>query len=167
MGERRVVTVEAQPLTAHAFAPFGALPLDEGDPEERVALRFEWADPHLNYISHTYDEVEHTGRGARCDRFYRHDTHTQALMPLDGEAILAVAPAGVDFGQPDHLDEIRAFRLRPLDCFVLWRGTWHWGPFPLGRDPVRLLNLQGRRYREDNASVDLPARAGAVVEVIS
>jgi hypothetical protein len=30
---------------------------------------------------------------------------------------------------------------------------------------VRLLNVQGRRYAEDNASIDLPARAGAGVIV--
>ncbi len=66
---------------------------------------------------------------------------------------------------PRDLDTLRAFVLKPLDCFVLHRGTWHWGPFPIERAPVRLLNVQGRRYAEDNASVDLPARAGAVVEV--
>ena len=46
---------------------------------------------------------------------------------------------------------------------MLHQGTWHWGPFPI-RDAssVRLLNVQGRRYAEDNASVDL---SGSVVEV--
>ena len=62
---------------------------------------------------------------------------------------------------------MRAFRLRPLDAFVLHRGTWHWGPFPLGGDPVQLLNVQGRRYAEDNASVDLPARTGSVLDIRS
>ena len=60
----------------------------------------------------------------------------------------------------------RAFSLAPLDCFVLFQGTWHWGPFPLGPEPVKLLNVQGVRYAEDNASVDLPARTGAAIEVV-
>ena len=92
---------------------------------------------------------------------YRHDTHTQALMVMNCDAVVAVAPASLDFSDPADLDEIRAFVLHPLDCLVLHRGTWHWGPFPIGPDPVRLLNVQGRRYAEDNASVDLPGAPAA------
>jgi hypothetical protein len=62
---------------------------------------------------------------------------------------------------------VRAFALSPLEAFVLHQGTWHWGPFPLGPEPVRLLNVQGARYAEDNASVDLPARTGAAIEVVA
>jgi ureidoglycolate hydrolase len=96
---------------------------------------------------------------------YRHDTHTQALMPINCDAIVAVAPAEVDFSDAAHIDTVRAFLLHPLDVFVLHRGTWHWGPFPIGNDPVQLLNVQGRRYAEDNRSVDLSAATNAVVEV--
>jgi hypothetical protein len=48
---------------------------------------------------------------------------------------------------------------------VLHEGTWHWGPFPVGPEPVQLLNVQGRRYADDNDSVDLAERTGAVLEV--
>jgi ureidoglycolate hydrolase len=97
---------------------------------------------------------------------YRHDTHTQTLMPLNVDSVVAVAPAAVDFSAPADLDTVRAFRLRPLDSFALFRGTWHWGPFPVGPEPVRMFNVQGKRYAEDNASVDLPERTGAVIEVL-
>ena len=46
---------------------------------------------------------------------------------------------------------------------VLHRATWHWGPFPLGDEPVRLLNVQGLRYAEDNDSVDIAAVEDVVV----
>jgi hypothetical protein len=62
---------------------------------------------------------------------------------------------------------VRAFRLRPLDRFALHRGTWHWGPFPVGTEPVQMFNVQGKRYAEDNASVDLAERAGTVFEVLT
>jgi ureidoglycolate hydrolase len=161
----RIVRVEAEPLTPEAWAPFGALPVDDTDPTDPVRIEFEWGDPHVNYISHRADEIERSEYGVRCDRMYRHDTHTQTLMPLNCDSVLAVAPAEVDFSDPSHLATIRAFMLRPLDCFVLARGTWHWGPFPTGREPVRLLNLQGRRYAEDNVSVDLTPVTGATVEI--
>ncbi len=41
---------------------------------------------------------------------------------------------------------------------VLHRGTWHWGPFPLGDEPVLLFNVQGLGYAQDNASADLGER---------
>ncbi len=41
---------------------------------------------------------------------------------------------------------MRAFRLEKLDAVVLHRGTWHWGPFPLGDEPVLLFNVQGLGY---------------------
>jgi len=161
-----VLQVVAEPLTAEAWAPFGWLPVDETDPADGAfTLTFEWADPHLNVIAHSPDEVERTERGTLCTRLYRHDTHTQALMVLDVDAVLAVAPAELDLTDPTHLDAIRAFHLHAGDVLVLHRGTWHWGPFPVGSEPVRLLNVQGRRYTEDNAHVDL-GPVGAAVEVV-
>ena len=166
----RVVTRSAQPLTAVAFSPFGWLPVPDTDPADGTdahTLPYAWADPHLNVIAHAFDEVEHTDSGfARCDRMFRHDSHTQALMPLNVDAIVAVAPAGIDFSSGEQLDQIEAFFLHPLDCFVLHQGTWHWGPFPLGSQPVQLLNIQGRGYLADNVSVDLPASVGGSVEVV-
>ena len=93
---------------------------------------------------------------------FRHDTHTQALMALDVPAVIAVAPADVEFDRPDEVESIRAFRLEPLEPLVLHRGTWHWGPFPIEADEVRLFNVQGLRYAEDNRCVDLAAKGLSV-----
>lgn len=156
-------SIEAQPLTAAGWAPFGWLPVadtDAADGDHRLA--FEWSDVHLNVISHAPQEIDRTARGLLCDGLYRHDTHTQALLVLDVAAVIAVAPADVTFADPGDLETVRAFLLRPLDRFVLHRGTWHWGPFPLGDVPVTLYNVQGLRYAEDNAKVDLAGRALAV-----
>ena len=164
----RLVTVEAAPLTEEAWVPFGWLPVPDTDPRDALQhLHFEWADPNLNVIAHGFDEVEHTDDGAVSAVMFRHDTHTQALMPLNVPAVMAVAPAGLDFSVPEHLGQVRAFLLQPLDALVLFQGTWHWGPFPLGHESVQLLNVQGVRYAEDNASVDLASRTGAAVEVVT
>ena len=163
-----MVTLSAEPLAAAAWAPFGWLPVADTDPTDgRRTLDFEWNDPHVNVIAHLPDEVEHTDDGLVCAGLYRHLTHTQVLMPTNCDAIVAVAPPGHDFAAPGGIDAVHAFRVSPLDVFVLARGTWHWGPFPLGDEPVRLLNVQGRRYAEDNEYADLAQLAGAVVEVKS
>lgn len=164
----RTVRIEAVAVGAAAFAPFGWLPVDDTDPADgRDTLAFEWGDPHCNVIAHTHDEIEHTGAGARCARLYRHDTHTQVLMPMNVPAVLAVAPAAVAFSAPADLDAVRAFLLRPGEVVVLHRGTWHWGPYPLGPEPVRLLNVQARGFLADNAHVDLPTAVGATLEVVA
>jgi hypothetical protein len=49
------------------------------------------------------------------------------------------------------------FRLEPLESLVLSLGTWHWGPFPIEAPEVRLFNVQGLRYAEDNRCKDLAA----------
>ena len=169
MAELRMVRLQAEPLTPERWAPFGWVPVADTDPADGSnTLSFEWGDPHLNVIAHTYDEVEHTGGGAVCDRMYRHATHTQALMPLNCDAVVAVAPPGLAFDDESALDQVRAFLVHPQDLFVLNRGTWHWGPFPLDdRQPVRLLNVQGLRYAEDNECALLADALGAVVEVVT
>jgi ureidoglycolate hydrolase len=158
--------VPAAALSHGAWAPFGWLPADDTDPVDRdLVYEFTWGDPHVNVISHTPDEVVRDGDALVCDRFYRHDTHTQVLLPLDVDSVVAVAPAAVPLTSPADLEAVRAFRLRPLDGVALARGTWHWGPFPLGDRPVRLWNVQGKRYAEDNTCADLRARLDTVLRV--
>jgi len=167
MSGASMVSLVADPLTTAAWEPFGWLPVDDTDPGDGAhTLHFEWADPHLNVIAHAADEVTHTEHGLVCEQMYRHDTHTQVLTALNCDAVIAVAPAATGFSEPGDVAKIRAFMLHPLDTLVLYQGTWHWGPFPLGDEPVRLLNVQGRRYVEDNASVDLTSTAGTAVEVV-
>lgn len=154
MAETRCIS--AGRLSAQSWAAFGWLPVEDTDPADgKQTLAFDWGDPHANVISHAPDEIRRTGSRLHCDRLYRHDTHTQALFVINCDAVVAVAPAGVDFSDPAHAQEVRAFALHPLDRFVLHKGTWHWGPFPVGEEPVLLFNVQGLGYRDDNASVDL------------
>jgi ureidoglycolate hydrolase len=158
---KRVVVPE--PLTEEAWEPFGWLPVADTDPRDGShRMFFEWADAHVNLIGHARTEVPEAPCGLRCEMLYRHDTHTQALMPLNVPAVIAVAPADVEFDDGTEAEAIHAFRVEPLDSLVLNRGTWHWGPFPIEGPEVRLFNVQGLRYAEDNRMVDLATRGLAV-----
>ena len=162
-GARRLV---ARPVGAEAWAPFGWVPVPDTDPTDGSnRLEYQWADAHVNVISHAPDEVDRDGEGLRCDQMFRHDTHTQVLLALNGPSVIAVAPADADLSTAAGLDAVRAFRLEKLDAVVLHRGTWHWGPFPLGDEPVLLFNVQGLGYARDNASVDLRAQGVQLVVV--
>jgi hypothetical protein len=155
-----------EPLSEGAWAPFGWLPVADTDPRDgEHRLAFAWDDVHVNLIGHARAEVPATDDGLRCEMLFRHDTHTQTVMSLDVPAIIAVAAADVAFTGPGDAEAIRVFRLEPLEPLVLDRGTWHWGPFPVSAPAVRLFNVQGLRYAEDNACVDLAA-VGLDVDVV-
>ena len=159
-GGRRVTAV---PLSAEAWAPFGWLPVDDTDPADGAhRLAFSWSDPHVNVIGHRAEEISRAGGVLHCPEMYRHDTHTQVLLVLDVPAVVAVAPGDVGFDRAEDAETVRAFLLEPLDAFVLARGTWHWGPFPVEAGAVRLFNVQGLRYAEDNTRVDLQALMGGL-----
>jgi len=163
-GEHRRISPE--PLSEEAWAPFGWLPVADTDPRDgEHRLSFAWDDVHVNLIGHARAEVPETGDGLRCLMLFRHDTHTQSVMCLDVPAVIAVAPATQDFSATADGDSIRVFRLEPLQPVVLHKGTWHWGPFPVDAESVRLFNVQGLRYAEDNACVDLASR-GLEVDVV-
>ena len=148
------------PLTGDGWAPFGWLPVPDTDPRDGDhRLEFAWQDVHVNRIGHRRDEVPSVAGGLRCDVLFRHLTHTQVVMPLD-----ALAPAEVTMRAADDVAQVRAFVLEVQEPIVLHRGTWHWGPYPIGADSVELFNVQGLRYAEDNEHVDLGA-LGAPVDV--
>jgi ureidoglycolate hydrolase len=128
-------------------------------------MTFEWADAHVNIIGHARAEVPETADGLRCEMLFRHDTHTQSVMSLNVPSVIAVAPADAVFADPVDAERIRVFRLEPLEPLVLHQGTWHWGPFPVSAESVRLFNVQGLRYAEDNACVNL-ADAGMAIDVV-
>jgi ureidoglycolate hydrolase len=160
--------VSPEPLSEQAWAPFGWLPVADTDPRDGDnRLSFAWDDVHVNIIGHARAEVPETADGLRCQMLFRHDTHTQAVMSLDVPAVIAVAPAERDFSGSTDAESIRVFRLEPLQPVVLHKGTWHWGPFPVDADSVRLFNVQGLRYAEDNTCMDLATRELDVDVVLS
>ena len=165
MAEPRVIELVPAAATREAFAPFGTLPPEEGDGNPTADLEFLWNDGSVNFIGHTLDELEVRDGRLRCELLNRHDTHTQTLMPMSGPAVVVVAPADLDFSEPAHFDAVRAFALPRHSCVHLHRGTWHWGPYPVGADQLRIFNVQGRGYANDNGIAWLTRDHGVVYEV--
>jgi hypothetical protein len=165
MGDPRVIDLDPIAATGESFAGYGVLPPDEGDGRPTADLEFLLDDGWVNYIGHTLDEIEVRDGRLRCELLNRHDTHTQTLMPMSGDAVVVVAPAAVDFSRPEHFDTVRAFALPQYTCVHLHRGTWHWGPYPVGADHVRVFNIQGRGYPNDNGVVALTRDHGVVFAV--
>lgn len=165
--DQLVLQLAAKPLEPAAWSPYGWMPLQDTDPRDGESrLHFEWDDVHVNLIGHSADEVPHTASGLVCEMLFRHLTHTQAILVLNCPAVMAVAPARCTFESRDDLEQVQAFLLAPHDSFVLGRGVWHWGPFPLSQPRVDLYNVQGLRYAEDNDCAAL-GDLGAAIEVVT
>jgi ureidoglycolate hydrolase len=161
----RNVTLAPIAATRESFAPYGVLPPVEGDGNPTADLEFTLDDGWVNYIAHTLDEIEVRDGRFVCDLLNRHDTHTQTLMPMSADAVVVVAPADADFTKAAHFDAVRAFALPAHTCVHLHRGTWHWGPYPVGAESVEIFNIQGRGYVNDNAIVWLARDHGVVFEI--
>ena len=147
--------VLAEPLSEAAFAPFGqVLAVGDAVMELRHGEVF-----HLNVLH--YDR-----QPLRCDHLNRHHKATQALVALAGKpTLLVVAPAAYDFSTDDHVGYIRAFVCDGSAGVNLSLGTWHWGPYPI-TDYVDLVNVQGKRFANDNEIAYLERDLGVVVEVV-
>jgi ureidoglycolate hydrolase len=147
----RTVMLEPVAATIESFAPYGVIPPVEGDGNPTADLEFLLDDGWVNWIGHTLGEIEVRNGRLVCDLLNRHDTHTQTLMPMTADAVVVVAPPGADFSMPQHFGEVRAFALPAHTCVHLHRGTWHWGPYPVGgAEAVQIFNIQGRGYVNDN-----------------
>ena len=149
-----VFTVQAEPLTADAFAPFGqVIATDEMVMELRDGERF-----HLNVLSYDRHPLV-------CDHLNRHHRATQALVALAGRpTLVVVAPPELDFSTRQHLSAVRAFVCDGTAGINLALATWHWGPYPL-MDHVDLVNVQGAGFANDNEVAHLERDLGVVVTV--
>jgi ureidoglycolate hydrolase len=161
----RIVALEPRPLTVEAFLPFGVLPRDEGV-HPTADLEFTLDDGWVNYISHSLDEIDVVNGALHCGVLNRHDTHTQTLMPVSGDAVIVVAPADVSMATDADVETARAFVVRRYECVHLHRGTWHWGPYPIGDADLRIFNIQGRGYPNDNGVAALASGLATVLAVV-
>lgn len=147
-------TVQAEPLTAEAFAPFGQV-IATGDMvmELRDGEQF-----HLNVLSYDRHPLV-------CDHLNRHHRSTQALVALAGRpTLVVVAPPELDFSTPDHLSAVRAFVCDGTAGINIALSTWHWGPYPL-MDHVDLVNVQGAGFANDNEVAYLERDLGTVINL--
>jgi ureidoglycolate lyase len=82
------------------------------------------------------------------DALEYHNSSAEMCMPLDGDILLYVAPAGA----PDALrtEDIRVFRVPALTMAVINIGVWHNAVFPATANSVNvLIALPERLYATD------------------
>ncbi len=97
-----------------------------------------------------------TRRPPVIDASEYHDGCCEALMPMDGDVLVHVAPAVPGDRFPSEQAEVY---LVPKGTMIVLRpGVWHHGPFALGAERVScLVALPERLYARDCHAVEIPA----------
>ncbi len=87
-------------------------------------------------------------RPAVVDVSEYHNGCGEALVPLDGDVLIHVAPANGGDGVPT--DQMEIYRVPQGTAVVLRPGVWHHAPFAHGQDCVNvLIVLPERTYAVD------------------
>jgi hypothetical protein len=81
--------------------------------------------------------LESVPRPMVLGRMERHLRTKEALVALEGEAVLCVAPPQESAN--GGLAGITAVRICAGQALILETGAWHWIPFPIGEKTARFL----------------------------
>jgi ureidoglycolate lyase len=153
--------LEAQPLAAEAFAPFGividtagraAEAINDGTTERfsslaALDLRGPASDPVLGiYVARA------RAFPLRIARLEHHRQAAQVFVPLGAHRFVVVVAPGAN--QPQW-DGIRAFVSAPGQAVSLRRGCWHHGLVALA-DGDRFAVIEGGGYRDDTREIAAP-----------
>jgi hypothetical protein len=98
--------------------------------------------------------LESVPRPMVLNRMERHLRSREALIALEGDAVLCVAPP--QESRNGGLSGITAVRIRAGQAVILETGAWHWIPFPVGKGRARFLVIfRGGTGRDDLHYQDL------------
>jgi ureidoglycolate hydrolase len=155
-------SLEAKPITAEAFRPFGQVIQASQDGKqfdrEDAQLQLQNGIPRFYIMS-----LKHRGRV--FSKITRHHQCTQCLGALEGkEWLMVVAPP--NSAETPAIADLVAFKI-PGNCFIkLEIGTWHAGPYFDG-DRVDFYNLELSDTNViDHDTCDLGAVYGTAFEII-
>jgi ureidoglycolate hydrolase len=141
----------AQRVTEASFAPFGrVLGSDLDDLSRRVVGRFRNGQEPMPSIIH---EINPDGVPS-CGWLARHHDQTQALTPIDGPIVVVLVPPGRDPLAPDARAAAGVFVADVGEGIQLDEGVWHWAA-SVQRGSVRVANVQGNRWPDDNEVLSL------------
>lgn len=141
-------------LTPEGFAPYGAYanmlnPSTEKIGAEPIEFYRDMAQSWLGSSTiGSFGVCRVSERPLVIDVSEYHDTCSEAMIPLDGDVLVHVAPAVPQETFPFEKAEV--FLVPQGTLFVMRPGVWHHGPFAFGSPVVNVLvTLPERLYMRD------------------
>lgn len=156
-----LLRVEAEPLTAAAFEPFGTVIEHTGEGRRHYITEAfrgqEAASQPCMWISRI---VASTRMPLLIEWMERHPFSTQTFMPLGPTHFLIVVCLGGDNGLPDP-SSFRAFVSRPGQGVTYRRNVWHYGlsVFDTPMDFIVAMSLTGNQDDDVFHTLERPVQA--------
>lgn len=147
------ITVQAQPLTPEAFAPYGRVVEAERQPLHMQTGTFTARLMTVKRVPETVDRIN------------RHMDHSQMFVPLAGDpTVVIVAPPDVPM-QGFDASKIAAFKTDGRQTIIFHPGTWHIEPRALDKDECQLINVQTDVFRDYTELLHLEDDCGVRVNL--
>jgi ureidoglycolate lyase len=144
--ELRGTSIHPEPLTAHAFAPYGELVQHLGN-EKRydVAGAYAYTEPSAKPMMWINRIDQHMQSAVTVDKMERHPHSPQTFVPLLPGRCLAVVAMPDAEGRPD-IASLKAFVTQPGQGVIYRPNIWHFAFTALDRanDVLVLMGLTDR-----------------------
>ena len=130
------IRIKPEPLTAEAFAPFGAV--IEPDRHQLSCTEGEYT-ARLMTLEKASNSVGHINR---------HPDHEQLFVPLEKAPMLIVVAPKELSGDGFDPSQVRAFLNDGTKAWTFATNVWHIAPRALSGEPARVINVQGSEFME-------------------
>jgi ureidoglycolate hydrolase len=162
--------VDAEPLDADAFRPFGGVFRQPERPQDAEGPGWRWWGETLALAGDArgfglgYLDLQPTSPPS-FDWAERHMRSPELVAPLHGDCLVYAAPAEHpdEPGRAPAPERFRAFRVRSGEAVLLAPGVWHGAPFAAGGPCAALVLLASGSGREDTHVVRFPDTPVAIL----
>lgn len=107
----------------------------------------------LNHQNPSFSVTRLSSRHMLAEKFEYHSATGEAFMPLDGDVVIHVAPAGKNDVVP--YEKIEAFWVPQNTMVIIRPGVWHAAPFASEKSIVHVLVVLPERTYVNDCSVVL------------
>lgn len=151
-------TVKIQELSVEAFLPYGLYANFINPTTEKLGtapLEF-FRDMLLQDLGikgvASFSTCRVEKRDMVIDITEYHTHSSEAMMPLDNDILIHVAPATASDGTVP-LDKIAVFRIPKGTMIVIRAGVWHHAPFTVNDDPANVLIVLPERIYANECTI--------------
>jgi ureidoglycolate hydrolase len=146
--------MDIQLLDSKTFNTFGNILTMNYVPEVDEQKEFDFHDTvrNIELASHCCTGIlACRNREKKVVKMERHHETSEIIAALDGDMILVTAPADDDLKDNSR---VQAFMIKQGQSVAMKPNTWHWVPFPIGKNDVHALIL----FRDETGKNDLHFR---------
>lgn len=150
MAAKEIKIQSFEAVTSEEFAPFGQIMgRTEGEPFETLDMLKYWSkNADLGPDNEKVDGgLLLCNKTAKIEYLEMHPETSENFIPVEGECIFVMAPAGKTDEDPD-ISRLKAFYLNGSLGVALHKGTWHWPPIPMGETVKFVLIRKGTLWEE-------------------